>query len=109
MVVRVMQQASWTMDQLDAFIPHQANLFMLQHLAKRMKVPKEKVVLALEEFGNTSSASVPLAMTHALKDRLRSKSSNLIMAGFGVGWSWGAVAATWGPMTMSDLVLLKDK
>lgn len=104
----VMKAASWSMDDLGAFIPHQANLMMLQHLAKRMKIPKEKVVLALEEFGNTSSASVPLALTHGLQNQLRSGPVNTVMAGFGVGWSWGAVAATWGPMVMSDLVLLKS-
>jgi len=104
----VLRQASWTMEQMDAFIPHQANLFMLEYLAKRMKVPKGKLVLGLAEFGNTSSASVPLSMTHVLKDQLRSGPKNLVMAGFGVGWSWGAVAAAWGPMVISEIVLLKD-
>lgn len=103
----IMRAAAWQMDQMDAFVPHQANLFMLQYLAKRLKIPSEKVILTLEEFGNTSSASVPLALTHGLAARLRSGPMNLVMAGFGVGWSWGAVAATWGPMVVSDLVELK--
>jgi len=104
----VMTAAAWNMEQLDAFVPHQANLFMLQHLAKRMKIPKEKVVLTLEEFGNTSSASVPLALTYGLHGPLRAGPVKTVMAGFGVGWSWGAAAATWGPMVVSGLVHLKS-
>jgi 3-oxoacyl-[acyl-carrier-protein] synthase-3 len=85
---------------------HQANQFMLKHLAKRMKLPTEKVVLALEEFGNTSSASIPLAMTHSLAVELREDSLRLLLAGFGVGLSWGAVALSCGPMIMPDLVIV---
>lgn len=108
LITEIMGAAAWNMEQMDFFIPHQANLFILQHLAKRMRIPKEKVVLALEEFGNTSCSSVPLALTHALKTQLRSGPVKMVMAGFGVGWSWGALAATWGSMVVSDLVQLKS-
>jgi 3-oxoacyl-[acyl-carrier-protein] synthase-3 len=102
----ILSASGWTLDTLDAFVPHQANLFMLQHLGKRMKLPAGKLILDLEEFGNTSSASIPLALSHQLAPRLRQSPLNLILAGFGVGWSWGAVAATCGPMVMPDILYL---
>jgi 3-oxoacyl-[acyl-carrier-protein] synthase-3 len=106
LISRVLAEAGWTSDTADRFVLHQANLFMLKHLAKRMKLPPEKVVLALEEFGNTSSASIPLAMTQTLAGQLREENLRLVMAGFGVGLSWGAVALSCGPMVMPDLVIV---
>jgi len=77
---------------------------MLQHLARTMKIPKEKVVLALENYGNTSSASIPLAMVEALREQLLGRSSRLLLAGFGVGFSWAAAALVCGPMAVPPLV-----
>jgi len=102
----VLGTAGWDVSEVDAFIMHQANRFMLEYLAKRMRLPSEKVVVALENRGNTSSASVPLAMTDALAGRLRQESLRLVLAGFGVGFSWAAVALTCGPMVMPELVLV---
>jgi len=102
-----LRASGWTLDTMDAFVPHQANLFMLQHLVKRLKVPTEKAILCLDEFGNTSSASIPLALNHKLATQLREGSLNLIMAGFGVGWSWGSVAVTCGPMVMPEILYLE--
>ena len=106
MLRRVLDHAQWTIDDVDAFVFHQANLFILKHLTKRMKLDPDKVPLSIEEFGNTSSASIPLTMTHALSDKLRTKTSNLVLAGFGVGFSWGAVTLTCRPMTICDLVVV---
>jgi 3-oxoacyl-[acyl-carrier-protein] synthase-3 len=100
----LMQRAGWSMDDADAFVMHQANRFMLQHLAKLMRLPKEKVVMALEDFGNTSSASIPLALSVSLADRLRTSTTKLVMAGFGVGFSWAGATVEAGPMTMPELV-----
>ena len=102
----VLSLAGWRIDQMDAFVPHQANRFMLQHLAKRLKIAPEKLVVSLDEFGNTSSASIPLAMSHRLAPRLRQEPANLILAGFGVGWSWGALAVQCGPMVMPEIIHL---
>ena len=62
LVRQVLALAGKSMEDLDAFVPHQANRFMLDHLTRRMKIPAEKLVLGLEDFGNTSSASIPLAL-----------------------------------------------
>ncbi len=101
--------SGWTLEQMSAFVPHQANLFMLEHLRKRLKVPREKMIVSLDAFGNTSSASVPLTMSHGLAQRLRAGTENLVLAGFGVGWSWGAAALTCGPMAMPDIVVVESE
>jgi len=100
----VLQDANWTKEDVDAYVFHQANQFMLQHLAKRLKLPKEKFVLAMEEFGNTSSASIPLAMSARLAGPLGERPCRAVLAGFGVGYSWAAVALTCGPMVMPGVL-----
>lgn len=75
----------------DAFLFHQANAFMLRHLAKKSKLPPEKVPVNIDRFGNTSSATIPLLMTTDLSERLRSAPARIGMFGFGVGFSWGSV------------------
>lgn len=92
MISSLLQAAGWTIDEVDAVVPHQANRFMLDYLAKKMKVPSEKFVVALKHYGNTSSASIPLALCSNLRERLGAGSSKLVLAGFGVGFSWSAVA-----------------
>ena len=104
-----LQLAGWDMFNVDAFVPHQANLFMLNHLAKSMKVPHEKMLLSLEEFGNTSSASIPVTVNHRLHSKLNNSRMNLILAGFGVGWSWGAAGVTCGPMIVPPVCEIADE
>lgn len=100
--------AGWSVDDVDAVVMHQANRFMLEHLAKRMKLPPDKVPLALEDYGNTSSASIPLTLIHSLADRLRAAPQRLLLAGFGVGFSWGAVALSCGPLVVPELMIVPD-
>lgn len=100
LITRTAKAASWSMADVDAFVLHQANRFMLEHLAKKGGIPKDKLPIALGEFGNTSSASIPLALVHSLGDRLADQSMRLVLSGFGVGFSWGAVAMTAGPVTV---------
>ncbi|MGV3616333.1 MAG: ketoacyl-ACP synthase III [Fimbriimonas sp.] len=106
---QVRQDAGWTMEDVDHFILHQANGFMLEHLRKRLKAPTEKFVLGLRDYGNTSSASIPLAITTEIAEEVRKESRNLILAGFGVGFSWGTAAVAVGPIVVSDLVEVAPK
>ena len=92
MINATLVAARWQVEQVDGFVFHQANRYMLDYLAKRMKLPADKVVLGLESYGNTSSASIPLAICDKLKDRLAKAPARLILAGFGVGFSWASVA-----------------
>ncbi|MBK6918728.1 MAG: ketoacyl-ACP synthase III [Deltaproteobacteria bacterium] len=87
----VLAAAEWTRDEVDQFVFHQANKFMLNFLRTRMKVPAEKVPLSIEEFGNTSSASIPLTMVVRGGEHL-DRPTKWVLLGFGVGLSWSGVA-----------------
>lgn len=101
-------EAGWTLDDVDAVVMHQANTFMLKHLAKRLKIPDGKLVVEMERWGNTSSASIPMAMVCGMAQRLRTEPLNLLLCGFGVGYSWAGLALKTTPMTVSELVEVDD-
>jgi 3-oxoacyl-[acyl-carrier-protein] synthase-3 len=109
MISSVLAESGWSIEDVDYFVMHQANRFILEHLARRMKIGKEKMPLSLERFGNTSGASIPITMTHCLADTLRREEVRLVLAGFGVGYSWGAAALTCNRVVMSELVLVPDE
>ena len=82
-------------EDLDLLIPHQANLRIIQAMAQRLHMPMEKVVLTLPKYGNTSSASIPMAMDEAVRDN-RIKDHDLIMLeAFGGGLTWGSALVRW--------------
>lgn len=108
MVRRVREAAGWAPDAVDAYVFHQANRMMLQHLTKKMRLPPERVLLDMEEFGNTSGASIPLALTHGLAEALVEREQRLVLAGFGVGLSWGAAAVTVGPCRVAGPLLVDE-
>ena len=88
------------------FVFHEANEFMLKHLAKKSGIPEEKMPLTMENFGNTSSASIPLTICQKLKDQLaNNQTPKLAMFGFGVGLSWGA-AMIQSPISVIDNIEL---
>lgn len=87
------EQTSRTTDSYDVFALHQANYFILKQLAKKLKVPMDKVPVALDKYGNTSVSSIPLLLCDALGQRDGGKVS-VFATGFGVGLSWGGVSFT---------------
>jgi 3-oxoacyl-[acyl-carrier-protein] synthase-3 len=91
-------------EQFDAFLFHQANAFMLRHLAKKAKLPSNKVPMNIDRFGNTSSATIPLLMTTDLADDLLAGPMRLGMFGFGVGFSWGSVDIAVGPLICAETI-----
>jgi 3-oxoacyl-[acyl-carrier-protein] synthase-3 len=78
-------------DQIDYVTFHQANLFMNEQIRKKLKLPPEKVPYSLKNFGNTSSASIPLTLVSQLRNELQEKKLKHIACGFGVGLSWGSM------------------
>ncbi len=76
--------------ELDWLIPHQANLRIIQATAKRLKMPMEKVILTVQYFGNTSAASVPMALDIAVRDGRVQKGQLLLLEAFGGGLTWGS-------------------
>lgn len=89
---------------IDYFVFHQANLLMLESVRKKLKVEAEKVPYSLYDYGNTSSATVPLTMVVKLKEQLRSSELKMLLAGFGVGLSWGSVYLETENIVCSDLL-----
>ena len=84
-----------SMDEIDLFVFHQANRFMLEHLRKKLKVPEDKFFMSFKNYGNTVSSTIPIALKDAQAEG-RLKSGNLVMlVGFGVGYSWGSTLARW--------------
>lgn len=80
-------------DGIDIFIPHQANLFMLKHIAKKIQISLDKMAVSLDRFGNTSIASIPITIVDTLTNKYNKSTDklNILLAGFGVGLSWGVV------------------
>lgn len=99
-----LDDAGWSIGDVDSFVFHQANQFILKHLAKHLKLPLDKVPFSLTDFGNTSSASIPLTMSVRLAEEMRSRPMKLLLAGFGVGFSWSSVAIQSDRVVMPPLV-----
>jgi 3-oxoacyl-[acyl-carrier-protein] synthase-3 len=85
-----------TADDVSWFIPHQANLRIIEAAATRLGIPRERTVVNIERFGNTSAASIPLAMSEAADDGRIRDGDLVLMSGFGAGMAWGSVVVRWG-------------
>jgi 3-oxoacyl-[acyl-carrier-protein] synthase-3 len=89
-------QAGLSPEDIDLFVPHQANVRIIQSAAKNLKLPPEKVFVNVDRYGNTSAASIPIALSEAVEQgRLRS-GDRIVMVGFGAGLSWAAAVVQWG-------------
>ncbi len=78
-------------ESIDWFVPHQANLRILQTTAKKLKLKEDKIIVTVDRHANTSSASIPVAMASAIKERKICKGDMLLLEAFGAGFTWGAV------------------
>ena len=95
----VLACAGLTMDQVQWIIPHQANIRIIEAAARGLKLPMDRFIVNLERYGNTSTASIPMAMVEALEKGQIKVGDKLVMVGFGAGLTWGALAAEWtGPI-----------
>jgi 3-oxoacyl-[acyl-carrier-protein] synthase-3 len=92
----VMHKVGWVAEQVDVVIPHQANIRILESAMKALGVPMEKTIVNLDRYGNTSAASIPIALAEAAEmGRLRPH-DKLLTIGFGGGLTWAAAAIEWG-------------
>ena len=87
----ILEKAGIEIDALDWLIPHQANLRIIQATAKRLKLPMEKVILTIQDHGNTSAASVPMALDVGVRDGRVQRGQLVLMEAFGGGFTWGSV------------------
>ena len=90
-IKKLCQEHSIEIENIDKLVLHQANKLIVENVAKRCKVPFEKVPNGLKDYGNTTSASIPMAMITECSDDLKSKPLRILACGFGTGLSWGAV------------------
>ena len=89
----VMDEAGVEADDIDLFVPHQANIRILEGTAKKAGIPREKVFITLDRHGNTSAASIPLALDEAVRTGRAKRGDLLLMEAMGGGFTWGAVLA----------------
>jgi 3-oxoacyl-[acyl-carrier-protein] synthase-3 len=94
-VQELLEKSGRTVDDIDLFIFHQANQYMLEHLRKKLKIPAEKFVFCLERYGNTVSSTIPIALREAIAEGRVKPGSTVMLVGFGVGYSWGATLVQW--------------
>ena len=92
--VEVMKRNGITADTLAWLVPHQANLRIIDAVARQMDLSPEKVMINIQKYGNTTSATIPLCL-HEWESRLH-KGDNLILSSFGAGFTWGAIYLKWG-------------
>lgn len=91
----VIAAAGLNKSDINFFIPHQANIRIIEPAAKRLGVPMEKVLVNVDRYGNTSTASIPLALEEAVRGGRINNGDHVVMVGFGAGLTWGAVAVKW--------------
>jgi len=92
---QVIEDANLTPDDVTLFVPHQANIRIIEGVAKRLKIDRDRVFVNIEEYGNTSAASVPIALHEASQQGLLKPGDNVVMVAFGGGLIWGAAAVKW--------------
>lgn len=91
-VYRLLEKSGLGLSEIDYFVFHQANKFMLEALRRKLRIPREKFVIVLEKYGNTSSASIPMALEELMVHGQLREGMIIMMVGFGVGYSWaGAI------------------
>jgi len=108
-VKNTMAYAEIDRDDIDYVVFHQANEYMNNYLAKKLKFDSDKCPICLDRFGNTSSVSIPLTIATQLQDELKSDKKKLLLCGFGVGMSWATAVINSPGMVISDLVEVEGK
>ena len=92
----VVHKAGWELDEISLVIPHQANQRIIDTATKRLKLDPERVFSNVERYGNTSAASIPIALCEAVEQKRVKPHDRLVLVGFGAGLTWAAAALEWG-------------
>lgn len=94
--LQAIKDAGLSPDDIDLLIPHQANARIIQSAAKMLKIPGEKVYVNVDRYGNTSAASIPIALCDAISEQRVKTGDHLLLVGFGAGLTWAAAVVRWG-------------
>jgi 3-oxoacyl-[acyl-carrier-protein] synthase-3 len=101
-VNRLLARTGKQVEDVDLFVFHQANQYMLDHLRKKMRIPPEKFFVWLASCGNTVSSTIPIALKHAACEGRLSSGHLVMLVGFGVGYSWGATLLRWPSLSYAS-------
>lgn len=91
----LLDKAGLELKDIDYYIPHQANLRIINHIIKKLKIDEDKFYINLQKYGNTSAASIPIALDEMNKKSMLIKGKNILMVGFGAGLTWGGTLVKW--------------
>ena len=92
---KLLEECGLTVDDIDLYIPHQANKRIIDHAARNLGIPQEKIFVNLQKYGNTSSASIPLCLAEAVSEGRLTKGARVLMTGMGAGLTWGSAYTIW--------------
>jgi 3-oxoacyl-[acyl-carrier-protein] synthase-3 len=92
---RILDRAALSSDEIDWFIPHSANMRMIEALCKRIGFPLERTLTSIEEYGNTSAVSIPLALIPAVRNGTIKRGDRILIVGFGGGLVSAGAVLTW--------------
>jgi len=105
--LEAINQAGMSLSDIDLLIPHQANLRIIELAARHLNLPMDKVLVNIQEYGNTSTASIPIALVEAIEQGRVKEGDTLCLVGFGAGLTWAAAVLRWGvserPFAMSSM------
>jgi 3-oxoacyl-[acyl-carrier-protein] synthase-3 len=91
----LLERCNLGVDDIDVYVPHQANVRIIDHAARKLGVPRDKVVVNVDRYGNTSSASIPLALADAAAEGKLKQGALVLMTGMGAGLTWGSGLIEW--------------
>ena len=94
-VSKVLEENSISLDEIKYIVPHQANYRIVESASKRLKVPMDRFYINLNKYGNTSAASIPIALDEMNEKGMINKGDKIILVGFGGGLTWGAILLQW--------------
>jgi 3-oxoacyl-[acyl-carrier-protein] synthase-3 len=92
---QLLDRLGLTVDDVDVYVPHQANVRIIKHAVEKLGIPEEKVVVNVDRYGNTSSGSIPLALAEAVREHRIEKGDIVLMTGMGAGLTWGSGVIEW--------------
>ncbi len=91
----VLTRCDLSLDDIDVYVPHQANVRIIDHAVAKLGIPKEKAIVNVDRYGNTSSASIPLALAEAVSTGRLRQGDTVLMTGMGAGLTWGSAVMRW--------------
>ena len=93
--IRALKNCGMDGNDVDLLVPHQANIRIIESAAKRLKLPMEKVFVNLQKYGNTSAATIPIALSEAKEQNRMQSGDTVVLVGFGAGLTWASAVLKW--------------